>query len=77
MLEREAIAVPDGEGSYQRLVVERVRICWTLHNDLQVNLAGQEVILHLLGRLEQERRQFQEVLRWLQQRLEEGATESK
>ena len=35
--------------------VERVRICWNLHHDMGVNLAGQEVVLHLLERLEQER----------------------
>jgi hypothetical protein len=69
MLEREDIVRADPEGYYEHVSVERVRICWNLHHDMGVNLAGQEVVLHLLERLEQERAQFQEVLRWLQKSL--------
>lgn len=65
-LEREAIVAPDPEGDYPGHTVERVRICWNLHHELDVNLAGQEVILGLLERLGRERRQFVEVLTWLQ-----------
>lgn len=69
LLEREAIVAPDPEGGYPRQTVERVRICWNLHHELDVNLAGQEVILGLLDRLGRERRQFVEVLAWLQREL--------
>ena len=37
-------------------VVERVRVCWTLREELGVNLAGVEVILHLLRVIERDRR---------------------
>ncbi|RMG09984.1 MAG: hypothetical protein D6731_18590 [Planctomycetota bacterium] len=71
-LEREDVVRPDPAGCYERWSVERVRVCWNLHRDLEVNLAGQDVILYLLDRLAEQRRQFQEVLRWLQRELEEA-----
>lgn len=37
-------------------VVERVRVCWTLHDELGVNLAGIEVALHLLSIIDRDRR---------------------
>lgn len=41
-------------------VVERVRVSWTLHHELGVNLAGVEVALHLLGVIQRDRRQLSE-----------------
>jgi len=37
-------------------VVERVRVSWTLHEELGVNLAGIEVALHLLSIIDRDRR---------------------
>jgi len=37
-------------------IVERVRVSWTLHEELGVNLAGIEVALHLLSIIERDRR---------------------
>ena len=36
-------------------VVERVRISWTLHEELGVNLAGVEVALNLLALIQRDR----------------------
>ena len=57
------ILVRDGE--YEATTIERIRVCWGLHDDLGVNLAGLEVALHLLERLDTERRQHLETLRKL------------
>ncbi|HHO53858.1 MAG TPA: hypothetical protein ENK18_24050 [Deltaproteobacteria bacterium] len=37
-------------------IVERIRVSWTLHDELGVNLAGVEVALHLLSVIERDRR---------------------
>lgn len=37
-------------------IVERVRVSWTLHDELGVNLEGVEVALHLLSVIERDRR---------------------
>lgn len=71
-LERDALVAPDAEGRYERRTLERVRICWSLQHELGVNPAGTEVCLHLLERLERERRQFRDVLAWLQGELRES-----
>jgi hypothetical protein len=70
-LEREEIVGADERGAYSHASVECVRVCWNLQHELGVNMAGQEVVLHLLERIERERTQFQEVLRYLQERLSE------
>lgn len=61
-LERHEIVVPGPGERYDALAIERVRVCWTMHDALGVNLAGLEVALHLLDRLEHERRQVREIL---------------
>ena len=64
-LEREEIIVCDDGGCYAVAVVERIRICQSLHHDLGVNFPGLEVALNLLDTIHGERRQFHEALRWL------------
>jgi len=71
-VEEAEIVRADLEGRYPRAAVERVRICWNLDRELSVNLAGQEVVLHLLDRLQRERQQFREVLGWLGFELRRG-----
>ncbi|MCB9598017.1 MAG: hypothetical protein H6719_35200 [Sandaracinaceae bacterium] len=61
-LERHEIVLPGPERRYDAAAVERVRVCWTMHDALGVNLAGLEVVLHLLDRLEAERRHVHELL---------------
>jgi DNA-binding transcriptional MerR regulator len=68
-LERESLVTCDSEGCYIESQVERIRLCRTLQDELGVNLAGVEVALHLLERMEAERRQFREVLDWLRRCL--------
>lgn len=68
-LERESVVAPDRGGGYEGVAVERVRVCWNLYQDLQVGVAGLDIILRLLDRLEQQRRQFREVLCWLEREL--------
>jgi hypothetical protein len=48
-LERHEIVVPDPEGLYDAVRVERVRLCCTLHRGLGVNFEGLDVVLDLLG----------------------------
>jgi len=69
LLEEERICWPDPQGRYEPATVERVRICWSLHHDLGVNLEGLEVAITLLERIRDERRQFRDVLAWLEQQL--------
>ncbi len=61
-LERHEIVRPGPEQRYDARAVERVRVCWSMHEDLGVNLAGLEVALHLLDQLEEERRRVRELL---------------
>lgn len=62
VLERESIVT---RGDDPLAVVERIRVCWTLYDELGVNLAGVEVVLHLLERLGNERQTHLERLRKL------------
>jgi hypothetical protein len=71
-LEREAIVRCDEEGCYPEEVIETVRVCRTLHDELGVNFAGVDVILHLLHTIRAERAQFREVLAWIRERSEAG-----
>lgn len=64
-LEEESVVHADREGLHGRADLSRIRICWNLHDKMGVNFAGLEVALHLLDRLERERRQFSDVLTWL------------
>lgn len=66
-LERERVVTTDGEGFYSSWQVEQLRVCHTLRRELGVNVAGVDVILHLLERIYGERRQFYEVLERLRQ----------
>lgn len=61
-LERHEIVRPGPEHRYDARAIERVRVCWSMHEDLGVNLAGLEVALHLLDQLEAERRRLRELL---------------
>lgn len=61
-LERQQILVPDPEGRYDRLAIERARLSWSMHHTLGVNLEGVEVALHLLERWSDERRRVRELL---------------
>ncbi|MEZ4337301.1 MAG: chaperone modulator CbpM [Sandaracinaceae bacterium] len=61
-LERHQIVLPGPEHRYDARAVERIRVCWSMHEDLGVNLAGLEVALHLLDQLEAERRRLRELL---------------
>ncbi len=63
-LESERIIVVH-DGVYEAATIERIRVCWGLHDDLGVNLAGLEVALHLLEQLDDERRLHLETLREL------------
>lgn len=67
-LEREEI-IRCEEGCYDAATVERIRICHTLRDELGVNLAGLEIVLNLLDTIEDQRRQFGEVLTWVQSQL--------
>tara|TARA_R110002072_G_scaffold95565_2_gene210713 strand:+ start:91 stop:387 length:297 start_codon:yes stop_codon:yes gene_type:complete len=71
-IEEAEIVRADSEGRYPSSALERIRICWNLERDLAVNLAGQEVVLHLLERVQRERQQFREVLGWLGFNLRRG-----
>lgn len=71
-LERESIIRCDEEGCYEEESIERVRLCRTLHDELGVNLAGVDVILHLLETIRAERVQFREVLSWIGKSGSEG-----
>lgn len=65
-LERERIVASE-DGRYAVHTVERIRVCWCLHHDLGVNLAGVEVALNLLGQIEDQRRWRERTLRRLRQ----------
>lgn len=65
LLESEAI-ITRQHGRFTFAQVERIRVCWGLHEQLGLNLAGVGVALHLLERLDAERRAHREVLRKLQ-----------
>lgn len=70
-LEREEIVRCDVDEGYSPAMVERIRLCQTLHDELGVNLAGLEVAMRLLETIRAERRQFHEVLQWLRGELHE------
>lgn len=61
LLEEEELVVVAGDG-YPPDIIERIRVCWGLHADLGVNVAGLEIILDLLERLENERRMLRSIL---------------
>lgn len=68
-LEEEELIASNDEGLFARATIERARVCWSLHHDLGVNLAGLAVCARLMDRMQEERRQFREVLAWLRESL--------
>jgi hypothetical protein len=54
-LESHQIVVCDREGMFDGYAVERVRVSWTMHRSLGVNMEGLEVALDLLDRYHRER----------------------
>jgi len=68
-LEREEIVVCDADGCYSASMLERVRLCQSLHDDLGVNFAGLDVAIRLIETIQAERHQFFEVLQVLRQEL--------
>jgi hypothetical protein len=63
--EAELVAV---EGDvYEARAIERARVCWNLH-EMGVNEAGLEVILGLLDRLHDERREHLRTVQYLRRR---------
>jgi MerR family transcriptional regulator/heat shock protein HspR len=73
MYERRGLIRPQRSGGNIRLFsdedVEQVQTIQRLVNDLGVNLAGVEVILHMRAQMEQIQRQLEQ----LQQRMQESA----
>lgn len=69
-LERHEILRQDPRGGYDRACLERVRVCWSMHHSLGVNMEGLEVALDLLERWQAERREMHRLLRELRDRLE-------
>lgn len=69
-LEAHDIVVPDPEGFYDAVRVERARLCCTLHRGLGVNFEGLDVVLDLLERWEQDRRRTRELLLRLRAELD-------
>jgi len=63
LMEREYIVCPDPQDTFASEEIDRLRVCWTLHAELGVNVAGIEVALNLLDRLEEERRRAHDRLR--------------
>jgi hypothetical protein len=77
-IDRDFVAVLEQESIVTRgddpvAMVERIRVCWTLHDELGVNLAGVEVVLHLLERLGEERQTHLERFRQLKALAAEDA----
>lgn len=71
LLEAETLVTADAEGRYDEPALERIRLCRTLQAELGVNVEGLEVALHLIEVIQDERREFAEVLAWLKERLAE------
>lgn len=62
---------PEGERVLSPADAERVRVARTLMRDLDVNLAGAEVILHMRETMQAMQRQFEEILVLLARELRE------
>jgi len=75
-LEHEHIVHCDDEGCFSGWQAERVRLGWTMHHDLGVNLEGIDVALRLLDRIHEERRQYRAVLDRLRDRVASDSDES-
>ncbi len=69
-LERHELVAPDLEGLYDRVALDRARICWTMHHSLGVNLEGVEVVLDLLERWQDERRRVRALIERMREERE-------
>lgn len=67
LLEEERIVLVEGE-VYESVAIERARVCWNLY-EVGVNPEGLEVVVHLLERLYEERRQHLRTIEWLREQL--------
>ena len=65
-LERHELIVADPDERFDTRSIERVRVCWTMHDHLGVNIAGLEVAIHLLERWQDERRRVHALIEELQ-----------
>jgi len=70
-LERHEIIMPGPDARFDAPSVERVRICWTMHDALDVNLAGLEVAMSLLERWQDERRRVHTLIEELRRERDE------
>jgi MerR family transcriptional regulator/heat shock protein HspR len=66
MLLEEGLLEPPLERDYTAAELEAARVARVLHRELDVNLAGVEVILHLREQILALRKQMEEILRHLQ-----------
>jgi hypothetical protein len=67
LLEEEQIVLVEGD-VYESVAIERARVCWNLY-EVGVNTEGLEVVVHLLDRLFEERRQHLRTIEWLREQL--------
>jgi hypothetical protein len=74
-LEREEIVHCDDQGAFSSREAERVRLGWTMHHDLGLNLEGVDVALRLLDRIYEERRQYRAALERIRARVESAGEE--
>ena len=61
-LEHEGLVASDDRDFYGPAMVEKVRVCHSLHHDLGINLAGLDVVLALLETIHFQRAQVEFVL---------------
>ena len=66
MLLDEGVLAPPLERDYTAAELEAARVARVLHRELDVNLAGVEVILHMREQILALRTQMEEILRHLQ-----------
>ena len=70
-LERHELIVADRDERFDARSLERVRVCWTMHDHLGVNIAGLEVAIHLLERWQDERRRVHALIEELKSERED------
>ena len=70
-LQRHEIIVAGADERFDLVALERVRVCWTMHESLGVNLPGLEVALNLLERWQDERRRTRRLLEELSRERED------
>jgi hypothetical protein len=75
-LEEHAIVSADPRGTYGGVEIERVRVCWTMHHQLGVNMAGLDVALQLLDGWRRDRESTRALLEKLRAELDADRTKS-